>query len=287
MGPRPSTPLSRASVGVVVTFAPARGVRAPAGVRGRLSSADVSSPPRAGPPPNTPRPATPGVDHAFDRDVFLLASGSSRSRRSTRCGRRTARRFFTVERPTYPVRTLRPICSRSSRPLTVMGGRPGRSPRDGSGLIVFLSGAFAAFHLPRDLDVGAPTAHVTILSRRVARETFCGVIQDQRVAFPDPDVHVVTGPARPSRSLRKTYLHNIVRKRWYRRGGRGRAGWRWRSRTRSCCHCSAGPRTFFGFLRTNFVVRPRRECGDLREFNRKFTLLTLRARSLGRYRRTF
>jgi len=73
--------------------------------------------------------------------------------------------------------------------------------------------------------------------------------------------------------LRKTYLHNIVRKRWYvtAAGGEPLAMAIEDSIVLSLLRRVLG--TFFGFLRTNFVFVRGRDEEIFGEFNRKFTLL--------------
>ena len=77
----------------------------------------------------------------------------------------------------------------------------------------------------------------------------------------------------PLAKLRKTYLHNIVRKRWYvtSPGGAPLAMAIEDSMVLSLLRRVLGP--FFGFLRTNFIFVRGRDDEIFGEFNRKFTLL--------------
>ena len=61
---------------------------------------------RAGPAPNTPRLSIPGVDHAFDRDVFLLRERVFTITSKYEVWAENGTPILYVERPTYPVRTL-------------------------------------------------------------------------------------------------------------------------------------------------------------------------------------
>jgi hypothetical protein len=73
--------------------------------------------------------------------------------------------------------------------------------------------------------------------------------------------------------LKKTYLHNVVRKRWYVEGPGGEplAMAIEDSIVLSLLRRVLGP--FFGFLRTNFVLVRGQDAEIFGEFNRKFTLL--------------
>src|SRR5262249_58029950 len=60
-----------------------------------------------------------------------------------------------------------------------------------------------------------PLGHVTIYGDEPRREPLLRVLQDQRVAFLTRTYTIVTGAGDPLAKLRKTYLHNVIRKRWY------------------------------------------------------------------------
>ncbi len=77
----------------------------------------------------------------------------------------------------------------------------------------------------------------------------------------------------PIARLRKAYVHNVVRKRWYVEtpGGQPLAMAIEDSIVLSLLRRVLGP--FFGFLRTNFVFVRGGDAEVFGEFNRKFTLL--------------
>jgi uncharacterized protein YxjI len=99
------------------------------------------------------------------------------------------------------------------------------------------------------------------------------VIQDQRVAFLTRTYTVKTAAGDTLAILKKTYLHNVVRKRWYvgGPGGEPLAMAIEDSIVLSLLRRVLGP--FFGFLRTNFVLVRGQDAEIFGEFNRKFTLL--------------
>ena len=158
---------------------------------------------RAGPSASAPRPPTPGVDHAFDRDVFLLRERVFTITSKYEVWAEDGTPILYVERPTYPIRTLVAYLLAAIVTLTIMGWAAGE----------------------------------------------------------------------PLAILRKTYLHNIVRKRWYVTTPEGAplAMAIEDSIVLSLLRRVMG--TFFGFLRTNFVFVRGADAEIFGEFNRKFTLL--------------
>lgn len=228
---------------------------------------------RAGPPPNTPRPPTAGVDRAFDRDVFLLRQRVFTIASKYEVWAEDATPILYVERPTYPVRTLLAYLVAVVVTVTLMGLAVGDVERDRNGLIVLLSVPVAAFmFLVLSMSL-RPRRHVTIYRDDSRSEVLLRVIQDQRVAFLTRTYTVTTATGERLAILRKTYLHNVVRKRWYVEGPGGEplAMAIEDSIVLSLLRRVLGP--FFGFLRTNFVLVRGRDDEIFGEFNRKFTLL--------------
>ncbi len=228
---------------------------------------------RAGPPPNTPRPPTVGVDRAFDRDVFLLRQRVFTITSKYEVWAEDGTPILYVERPTYPMRTLVAYLVAVITTLTIMGWATGSLAREGSGLIILLSVPVAAFlFLVISMSL-RPRRHVTIYRDESRRETLLRVIQDQRVAFLTRTYTVVTAAGETLAVLRKTYLHNIVRKRWYvtAPGGAPLAMAIEDSIVLSLLRRVIGP--LLGFLRTNFVLVRGQDAEIFGEFNRKFTLL--------------
>jgi hypothetical protein len=154
-----------------------------------------------------------------------------------------------------------------------MGWATGSLTREGSGLIILLSVPVAAFLFLMISMSLRPRRHVTIYRDESRRETLLRVIQDQRVAFLTRTYTVVTATGETLAVLRKTYLHNIVRKRWYvtAPGGAPLAMAIEDSIVLSLLRRIIGP--LLGFLRTNFVLVRGQDAEIFGEFNRKFTLL--------------
>ena len=228
---------------------------------------------RAGPPPNTPRPTTLGVDRAFDRDVFLLRQRLFTIASKYEVWAEDGTPILYVERPTYPVRTLAAYLVAIFVTLTVMGLALGDMAREGHGLIIVLSVPVAAFiFLVVSMSL-RPRRHVTIYRDESRREILLRVIQDQRLAFLTRTYTVMTAGGETLATLKKTYVDNIVRKRWYvtAPGGAPLAMAIEDSIVLSLLRRVIG--TFFGLLRTNFVFVRGDDAEIFGEFNRKFTLL--------------
>jgi hypothetical protein len=266
--------VSRASVGVVVTCPCGEVYELRPEYAGRLLECpSCGRHLRAGPPPNAPRPPTPGLDRAFDRDVFLLRERVFTITSKYEVWAEDGSPILYVERPTYPVRTLVAYLVAIIATLTLMGPAVGAIGRDGSGLLVLLSIPVAAFvFLVISMSL-RPRRHVTIYRDESRQETLLRVSQDQRVALVTRTYTVMTAAGEALAVFRKTYLHNIVRKRWYvtSPGGEPLAMAIEDSIVLSLLRRVIG--TFFGFLRTNFVLIRGRDAEIFGEFNRKFTLL--------------
>lgn len=266
--------MSRASVGVVVSCPCGEVYEVRPEYAGRLLECpSCGRHLRAGLSPAAPRPSTPGVDRAFDRDVFLLRQRVFTITSKYEIWAEDGTPILYVERPTYPVRTLVAYLVAVFTMLTIMGWAVGALARDRTGVIVLLSVPFAAFvFLVVSMSL-RPRRHVTIYRDESRQETLLRVIQDQRVALLTRTYTVVTAAGETLAILRKTYLHNIVRKRWYVAGPSGEAVAMAIEDSIVLSLLRRVIGTFFGFLRTNFVFVRGTDAEIFGEFNRKFTLL--------------
>lgn len=116
--------------------------------------------------------------------------------------------------------------------------------------------------------------HVTFYRDDKRTERLLEVLQDRKLQFLNATYTVRDAQANPIARLRKNYLYNIFRKRWYCNGPDDRVLCvaKEDSILLSLLRRFLGP--LFGLLRTNFIL-----CTDasgntvLGEFNRKFTIL--------------
>jgi len=228
---------------------------------------------RAGYLASASRPPAPGVDPAFDRDVFLLRERVFTIRSKYEVWAENGTSILYVERPTYPVRTLFAYLVAFIALMTAWRWIFELFEGLDVALLVLFGFPLVALVLFPVVSMSVrPKRHVTIYRDDSRRETLLRVIQDQRVAVLTRTYTVVTPSGEPLATLRKTYLHNVVRKRWYvtMPGGEPLAMAIEDSIVLSLLRRVLG--VFFGFLRTNFLLVRGPDESVFGEFNRKFTL---------------
>jgi hypothetical protein len=240
------------------------------------------------------RPATPAdLDPAFDRDVFLLNQRTFTIASQYEVVSEDGTPVAYVERPTYPVRTaVAWLAGFVAASITVSWAAPlleGSAEALGGLFALVLVGLTVATFAVVMMSV-RPLRHVSVYRDDGRREPLLGIVQEQRVAVLVRTYRVVTPAGEPLARLRKVYVHNLVRKRWYVESAADSAV------SAADSAVSAADRavrpagsalaiedsivlsllrrvlgSFFGLLRTNFVVQT--AGGEvLGEFNRKFTV---------------
>jgi hypothetical protein len=238
---------------------------------GRLVECAVCSRPlRVGSPPRV----VAGGEPAFDRDAFLLRERLLTIASKYEVQSADGTPILYVERPTYPFRTILAFlvgsvaASLSLVWMTVVMRSLGLEL---GGAIIVLAGVAPATFLVVSMSV-RPLRHVTIYRNESRAEVLLRVRQDQRWAVLTRTYTVMTAAGEILARLRKRYVHNLVRKRWYVEAPAGPvvALAIEESIVLSLLRRVLG--SLFGLLRTNFVlVRP--DGTLLGEFNRKFTIL--------------
>ncbi len=231
---------------------------------------------RAGGAPGAPRPPAPDVDPAFDRDVFLLRERVFTIRTKYEVWAEDGTPVLYVERPTYPLRTLLAYALGALAALFVLGWLARIFGAAGPllGPFVFLLGWIVVPFTFLVVSMAVrPLRHVTVFRDESRREVMLRVLQDQRVAFLARTYTVLAKTGEPLARLRKTYIHNVVRKRWYVQtpAGQPLAMAIEDSVVLSLLRRILG--SFLGFLRTNFVLVRGADEEVFGQFNRKFTLL--------------
>jgi len=232
---------------------------------------------RAGSPPGSTRSgASQGDPEAFDRDVFLLRERVFTIRSKYEVWAEDGTAILYVERPTYPLRTLVAYLAGLVAGFVVLA-RLGyfaetAGPLVGPLLMLLALPATAFVFMVISMSL-RPRRHVTVYRDESRAEIVLRVLQDQRVAFLTRTYTVLGSGGEPIAKLRKTYIHTIVRKRWYVEAPDGRrlAMAIEDSIVLSLLRRVLGP--LFGFLRTNFVLVRGEHAEVFGEFNRKFTLL--------------
>lgn len=167
-----------------------------------------------------------------------------------------------VERPTYFVRTLLAYGLAFVAAAVVVRGVDE---------VPLLSVLLAAAVFMVVSMSARPLRHVTVYRDDSRAATLLRIVQNERIAVFTRSYTVLLPDGTPLARLRKHYLHNLFRKRWYAEapGGEVLAVAMEDSVVLSLLRRVLG--TLFGVLRTNFVIQ--RPHGDvIGEFNRKFTL---------------
>jgi hypothetical protein len=229
---------------------------------------------RAGPRPGAPRPPAPDLDPAFDRDVFLLNQRVFRIASEYEVWSEHGQSVLYVERPSYPLRTVVAYVLGAIAASIVFGWSEGVATGAGDPLAALLRllglGLSATTFVVVSMSA-RPVRHVGVWRDDSRARKLLGVRQDQRVAVLERTYTVTTPAGEPLARLRKVYVHNLVRKRWY---VEAPSGERLAVAVEDSIVLSLLRRVlgaFFGLLRTNFVLVG---VGGavLGEFNRKFTL---------------
>lgn len=230
---------------------------------------------RAGPAPGLPRRPPVSVEDAFDRDVFLLRQRALAIASKYEVWAEDGTAILFVERPTYAVRTLLAYALAVVAAWIVLLGAArvaAGADAHATPLLAMLGYALTGFTFLVVSMSARPLRHVTVYRDESRREVLLRILQDQRVAVLTRTYTVTTPAGEPLARLRKTYLHNILRKRWYVESPDGR---RLTLALEDSVVLSLLRRvlgTLFGVLRTNFLLLSA-EGDTLGEFNRKFTLL--------------
>ncbi|MBI4637071.1 MAG: hypothetical protein HY727_12045 [Candidatus Rokubacteria bacterium] len=231
---------------------------------------------RAGPRAALPPGGAPGVDPAFDREVFLLRERVLTITAKYEVWSAEGTPILYVERPTYLIRTALAYGAAFVAAGIVVGlvARAAESGGD-PGLLALLGLAGYGLAVATFIVVSMslrPLRHVTVYRDDSRREVLLRVRQDQRFALLTRTYTVLTPGGEPLARLRKRYIHNIVRKRWY---VESPAGERVAIAVEDSIILSLLRRilgSLFGALRTNFLF-VRGDAEVFGEFNRKFTLL--------------
>lgn len=222
-----------------------------------------------------PAAAVGGGEPGFDRDVFLFRERLLTITSKYEVQAADGTPILYVERPTYLLRAVFAyILGTIAAMLTLVWLTTlVRSVGQDVAAVIVLAGfvvAPAAF-LVVSMSV-RPLRHVTVFRNESRAEILLRVLQDQRFAVLTRTYTVVTAGGEILARLRKRYVHNIIRKRWYVETPTGHvvALAIEESIVLSLLRRVLG--SLFGLLRTNFLFT-HLDGTILGEFNRKFTIL--------------
>src|SRR5262245_51247859 len=153
---------------------------------------------RAGPPPRAARAPAPDVDHAFDRDVFLLRERIFTITSKYEVWAEDGTPILYVERPTYPIRTLAAYLIATMTTLMVTGWAGAPLAREGGEALLLLLFPLGGIRLSRGVDVAAPAPSRDDLPRRIAARAAAAGPPGPARRVPDPHVHDRDGGGGPA-----------------------------------------------------------------------------------------
>jgi uncharacterized protein YxjI len=221
----------------------------------------------------------PDIDPAFHRDKFLLRQKHLAISEKYYVWDERGQTIMFIERPAHLLRNLAalflallafvvvtvPVIGGS---LTVFG------PNGVAVAIAITLGILLAFIAAAATFLAlVPKRHITFYSDDTKSHRLLEVLQDQKVALINATYTVNSPEGECLARLRKNYLFNFFRKRWYgyRPDGSELLVAMEDSLILSILRRFLG--SFYGLLRTNFIVLKPDQETLLGEFNRKFTLL--------------
>jgi len=217
-----------------------------------------------------------GLDPAFLRKKFLLRQKHMAISEKYYVWDEAGKTIMFVQRPAHFFRSLLAILGGFGILLVVIGAFVAIGSLLGkeAGGVVMVAGFFVAIAaMIVVVLLLAPKRHVFFYRDETAKELLLKVDQDQKFA-PIVATYTVRAPSGVILAvLRKNYLYNILRKRWYVLSPAGAvlSVIKEDSIILSLLRRVLGPA--LGLLRTNFVFFKGDSDHPIAEFNRKFTLL--------------
>lgn len=223
-----------------------------------------------------PLPSIPGMDPVFQRNKFLLRQKHLAIKEKYVVWDDEGKEILYIERPAYIFLNL----------LALFGGLFGAAILTVSLWMLASIVPHELRNIPRILGIAgflpawfaltiamAPKRHVTFYRDSNKGEPLLQVLQDQKWAPLTLTYTVCQPDGSVLAKLSKNYIHNIFRKRWYIHAPDGSL---WATAQEDSIILSLLRRflgTFYGLLRTNFIIQRADSEDVLGEFNRKMTLL--------------
>jgi uncharacterized protein YxjI len=224
-----------------------------------------------------PAAVKPQADAVFDRDVFLLRQQMLRISEKYDVADEQGKKIVFVERPAHLLRNLGALLA-GIVAAAVVGGllagladlAKGSAFEDVLAVLVALGAVAALFVVAVRLSA---KRHVTFYRDQTKRGKLLEVLQDRKWQPIVATFTVRDAAGRTLALLRKNYLSNVVRRRWYVNAPDGTTQYMAMedSIILALLRRLLGP--LFGLLRTNFIIVRGDSDDVVGEFNRKFTIL--------------
>jgi uncharacterized protein YxjI len=218
-----------------------------------------------------------GLDPAFQRKKFLLRQKHMAISEKYYVWDESGKTILFVQRPAHLIRSCLAVLAGLAALVVVIGAAIALATAiNDKGVTPFIVVPAALLSLVGTIGVIiflAPKRHVFFYRDDTKSELLLKVEQDQKFA-PIIATYTVSAPSGVVLAkLRKNYLYNILRKRWYVLGAHGEilSVIKEDSLFVSILRRFVGP--LFGILRTNFVYFRGDSEQPIAEFNRNFTLL--------------
>jgi uncharacterized protein YxjI len=218
------------------------------------------------------------ADPAFDRDKFLLRQQLMRISEKYDVADEQGRKIVFVERPAHLLRNLGALLAGviamfvvSAALVTLAERFPAASaPREGLALLGAVLGVVALLVVAIALS---KKRHITFYRDSTKRQRLLDVLQDKKFQPITRTYTVRDAQGRPLARFAKNWLYNVFRRRWYVFAPDGRLAYVAKEDSIILSLLRRLLGSFFGLLRTNFLILTPGTDDVVGEFQRKFTIL--------------
>lgn len=225
----------------------------------------------------TPGDIRPQVDPALDRDIFLLRQQMLKISEKYDVGDEEGKKIIFVERPAHLLRNLAALLAAAIVFVAIVGAFIALADASqGSALeaVFIIMGVVGA--LVGAVATGVALSvkrHVSFYRDATKRELLLDVLQDRKWQPVTATYTVRDARGQPLARLAKNYLYNMLRKRWYVYAPDGSLAYMAKEDSIILSLLRRLLGSFFGLLRTNFVIFRGASEEIVGEFKRKFTIL--------------
>lgn len=224
------------------------------------------------------RPAAAAqADPAFDRDRFLLRQKHFAINEKYYVWDEAGQVILFIERPSHLLRSVAALLIAAivfivgiGLAIAVASALQSSALTGAIALVIVVLAIAGAIAL---CILVMPKRHVTVYRDDTRSERLMEILQDRKIALTNMTYSVLDAAGQPLAQLRKNYLYNIFRKRWYCYAADGSELCRAMEDSMILSLLRRFLGTFYGLLRTNFIIVRPDGAQPIGAFNRKFTLL--------------